>query len=403
MRKGKVFSFGSLNYNRSSSAFKKILPNLLFSNSLVNGVCQKVNTSTISKNIFDSESNAAQFTAQFILNAALSRLQKEMSKTLSYSHSSEEESRQMEEILRLEREIERLQKQQEDSMSLLGDVPKEELRRMRDAEIYRLEKEASRVATEFLDLLDFGGLEPSLSSEENLHDPTESTAPLAEEEVDEGFPAEDECIPLPDFPPLAKVPLDKDVLQSIPPPPPAFAEGQMNTPSSSNLSPLTPNGLCLTQPQTSRPPAPPAAVTNGKKQTHRSSRGSDFEHVTEGPSHQTVPDTESDYDQEEFEEAHGSSGASTNDGNITDEEVLRKSGTQNSLDSFRGSSDSVRRTHFCQMIKTQGHDHVDHQRFPQNDSFLMLICAVLVQLFFLQVDTVNSICLEIANLKQIAL
>uniref|UniRef100_A0A3P8TIT1 Myosin X, like 1 n=1 Tax=Amphiprion percula TaxID=161767 RepID=A0A3P8TIT1_AMPPE len=220
-------------------------------------------------------------------------------------HTSEEESRQMEEILRLEREIERLQKQQEDGVSLLGDVSHEELRQMRDAEIYRLEKEASRVATEFLELLDFGGLEPSLSSEENLHDPTESTAPLAEEEVDEGFHAEDECIPLPDFPPPAVVPLDKEVFQSIPPPPPAFAEGLVVSPSS------------------------------------RASRGSDFEPVSEEPSHANVPDTESDYDQDEFEEAHGSSGASTNDGHITDEEVLRKSScTQNSLDSFRGSSDS---------------------------------------------------------------
>lgn len=318
----------------------------------------------------------------------------------------------MEEILRLEREIERLQKQQEDSMSLLGDVPKEELRNMRDAEIYRLEKEASRVATEFLDLLDFGGLEPSLSSEENLHDPTESTAPLAEEEVDEGFPAEDECIPLPDFPPLAKVPLDKDVLQSIPPPPPAFAEGQVDTPSSgtsvpSKPSPLTPNGLCLTQPQTPRPPPPPAVVTNGKKQSsHRSSRASDFEHVSEEPSHSNVPDTESDYDQEEFEEAHGSSGASTNDGNITDEEVLRKSGTQNSLDSFRGSSDSVRTKHFCQTITIQRHHHVEpeDQRFPLNVSSLMLICTVLVELFCSsKLVTMKRICLGITNLKKNAL
>lgn len=260
----------------------------------------------------------------------------------------------MEEILRLEREIERLQKQQEDGVSHLGDVSREELRQMRDAEIYRLEKEASRVATEFLELLDFGGLEPSLSSEENLHDPTESTAPLAEEEVDEGFHADDECIPLPDFPPPAVVPLDKEVFQSIPPPPPAFAEGLMDTPSSASspapakLCPLTPNGLSSAAPhtdsQTSRPPPPPAVVTNGERQPcQRASRGSDFEPVSEEPSHSNLPDTESDYDQEEFEEAHGSSGASINDGHITDEEVLRKSScTQNSLDSFRGSSDSVR-------------------------------------------------------------
>lgn len=256
----------------------------------------------------------------------------------------------MEEILRLEREIERLQKQQEDGVSLLGDVSHEELRQMRDAEIYRLEKEASRVATEFLDLLDFGGLEPSLSSEENLHDPAESTAPLAEEEVDEGFHAEEECVPLPDFPPPAAVPLDKAVFRSIPPPPPAFAEGLVVVAASSSassappakLSPLTPNGLsrgpALTDSRTSRPPALPPAVTNGEMAPcHRASRGSDFEPASGEAPHPNLPDGESDYDQEEFEEAHGSSG------HVTDEEVLRKSScTQNSLDSFRGSSDSVR-------------------------------------------------------------
>uniref|UniRef100_A0A3B5A2U5 Unconventional myosin-X-like n=1 Tax=Stegastes partitus TaxID=144197 RepID=A0A3B5A2U5_9TELE len=240
---------------------------------------------------------------QRLMDEALKR-RKELSQALSYSHTSEEESRQMEEILRLEREIERLQKQQEDGVSLLGDVSHEELRQMRDAEIYRLEKEASRVATEFLELLDFGGLEPSLSSEENLHDPTESTAPLAEEEVDEGFHAEDECIPLPDFPPPAVVPLDKEVFQ------------------------ITPNGLshASVRSDSQNPLLPSPLVTNGEKRPcQRASRGSDFEPVNEEPSHANVPDTESDYDQEEFEEAHGSSGASTNDGHITDEEVLRKS------------------------------------------------------------------------------
>uniref|UniRef100_A0A667ZCG9 Myosin X, like 1 n=1 Tax=Myripristis murdjan TaxID=586833 RepID=A0A667ZCG9_9TELE len=280
--------------------------------------------------------------------------------SLSYnpgpSHASEEESRQMEEILRLEREIERLQKQQEDGVSLLGDVSREELRQRRDAEIYRLEKEASRVATEFLELLDFGGLEPSLSSEENLHDPTESTAPLAEEEVDEGFHAEDECIPLPDFPPPAKVPLDQEIFQSIPPPPPAFAEGLMVAPSSASApapakaSPVTSNGLRHAPAPTptskaltaSTAPGPSPVLTNGDRQPYlRASMGSDTEPVSEEPSHSILPDTESDYDQDEYEEAQGSSGASTNDGHATDEEVLRKSScTQNSLDSFRGSSDS---------------------------------------------------------------
>lgn len=261
----------------------------------------------------------------------LSDQQKELTQSLSYSHTSEEESRQMEEILRLEREIERLQKkQQEDGVSLLGDVSREELRQMRDAEIYRLEKEASRVATEFLELLDFGGLEPSLSSEENLHEPSESTAPLAKEEVDEGFPTEDECVPLPDFPPPAVVPLDKDIFQSVPPPPPAFAEGVVI----SSPSAVTFNGLSHpTDSQTHQPPLP-HVVTNG--------RASDCEPTNEGPSRSNLPDAESDYDQEEFEEALGSSGASIIDGHLTDEEVLRESScTHNSTDSFRGSSDSV--------------------------------------------------------------
>lgn len=268
---------------------------------------------------------------------------KGLSQTMSHGDTTEEESRQMEEILRLEREIERLQKQQEDGVSLLGDMSHEELRQMRDAEIYRLEKEASRVATEFLELLDFGGLEPSLSSEENLHDPTESTAPLAEEEVDEGFHAEDECgVALPDFPSPVSAPLDKEVFQSVPPPPPAFSEGQLVAPSSSSAQdkPVTSNGLSHV-PNLSAPPLP--ALTNGHRHSgERVSSGSgQGEPVNGEVSQNSLPDAESDYDQEEFEEAHGSSGASINDGHITDEEVLRKlSGTHNSLDSFRGSSDS---------------------------------------------------------------
>ncbi|XP_028291759.1 unconventional myosin-X isoform X2 [Gouania willdenowi] len=276
---------------------------------------------------------------------------KELCRTLSHSNTSEEESRQMEEILRLEREIERLQKQQEDGVSLFGDVSREELRQMRDAEIYRLEKEASRVATEFLELLDFGGLEPSLSSEENLHDPNESIAPLAEEEVDEGFHAEDECVPLPDFPPPAAVPLDQDVFQSIPPPPPAFAEGLLDSSSAASLPASgkrptgTANGLShvhlLTESQSTDRPSLPV-LTNGERGLSQSAgRGCDFDPVCAESSQTNLLDAESDYDQEEFEEVHGSSGASTNDGHITDEEVLRKSScTRNSLDSFRGSSDS---------------------------------------------------------------
>uniref|UniRef100_A0A6Q2WTY4 Myosin X, like 1 n=1 Tax=Esox lucius TaxID=8010 RepID=A0A6Q2WTY4_ESOLU len=245
---------------------------------------------------------------------AARRKEEELINSQDEENKENEESRQMEEILRLEKEIERLQRQREEGVTMLGDglgISREELRQKRDAEIYQLEKEASRVATEFLELLDFGGLEQSLSSEENLHDSADSPAPLAldEEEVDEGFHAEDErpCsgIPLPDIPPPAEIPLDQEVFLSLPPPPPAFAEG------------LVAQALALSK----APCCPPEM------------------------SFSNVPDTESDYDQEEYEEVQGSTcsgdAASTTDGHATDEEVLRKSlYTQNSLDSFRGSSDS---------------------------------------------------------------
>ena len=70
----------------------------------------------------------------------------------------------MEEILNLEREIERLQKKREDGVSQLCESSKQELRLRRDAEIKRLKKEASRKATELIDLLDFGGLDPGLAA-----------------------------------------------------------------------------------------------------------------------------------------------------------------------------------------------------------------------------------------------
>ncbi|KAK7168851.1 hypothetical protein R3I93_004987 [Phoxinus phoxinus] len=277
-------------------------------------------------------------------------------------YSSEEESRQMEEILRLEREIERLQRQRDEGVSLLNDGSRDDLQQKRDAEIYRLEKEASRVATEFLEMLDFGGLEQSLSSEENLHDPSETTAPLAEEEVDEGFHADDECIPLRDFPPPAAMPQDKEILSSLPPPPPAFAEGLMATSSAARMerpksnSSIKQNRLSDIPPPPSSAPPPPPPLAPPPPPPVPAPTKEDYGLVyknrkmlteivlpVEETSFSILPDTESDYDQEEFEEALGSCGdaGSTNDGHLTDEEVLRKSScTYNSTDSFRGSSDS---------------------------------------------------------------
>uniref|UniRef100_A0A3Q3K7V8 Myosin X, like 1 n=1 Tax=Monopterus albus TaxID=43700 RepID=A0A3Q3K7V8_MONAL len=93
-----------------------------------------------------------------------------------------DEARQMEEILQLEREIERLQKKREDEVSQLCESSKQELQLRRDAELKRMKKEASRKATELIDLLNFGGVDPSLGA----------------------VGVKPACIPLPDFPPPAE-------------------------------------------------------------------------------------------------------------------------------------------------------------------------------------------------------
>ncbi|KAJ8410105.1 hypothetical protein AAFF_G00211460 [Aldrovandia affinis] len=248
---------------------------------------------------------------------------------------SEEESRQMEEILRLEREIERLQRQREEGVSLLCETTRSELQQRRNAEIRRLEKEASRMATQFVELLDFGGLEQSVSSEENLHEPSGTAAPLAEEEVDEGFHAEEEGVPLPDFPPPAAAtpPPDRDIFDDLPPPPPpAFAEGS----AAPGPSPVH-RGLpaAAPTPPPAPPPSPPPPEGDDAAYADRAARKSLQD--PEEPIYSVPLDVESDYDQDELEEALGGA----NDGQPPDGKVVRKSTcTYNSLDSYRGSSDS---------------------------------------------------------------
>uniref|UniRef100_A0A3Q1BLP4 Myosin X, like 1 n=1 Tax=Amphiprion ocellaris TaxID=80972 RepID=A0A3Q1BLP4_AMPOC len=227
--------------------------------------------------------------------------------------SQEDEARQMEEILQLEREIERLQKKREDEVSQLCESSKQELQLRRDAELKRMKKEASRKATELIDLLNFGGVDPSLGAvgakpaaeAKAAKGATTARGASKEEDVDEGFHAEEECIPLPDFPPPAETdaPLDQDMFAQLPPPPPAFAEGTVSMVES---------------------------LVDGEE-----------------PIYSMPADTESDYDQEEEEGSvtagDDSSVSGSNRGSTTvpDEEHPRKSTCTNaSIESYRGSSDS---------------------------------------------------------------
>ncbi|XP_030066757.1 unconventional myosin-X-like [Microcaecilia unicolor] len=119
----------------------------------------------------------------------------------------EEEKRQMDEILRLENEIEKLHQQQKlDGLTIASETVRTALIQQRQEQIQRLEKEAAQVAQEFLELLDFGNLdecghslEHSLSREKVLNLDCGVQAPLAEEEVDEEFQKEDEGLQASNF------------------------------------------------------------------------------------------------------------------------------------------------------------------------------------------------------------
>lgn len=252
----------------------------------------------------------------------------------------EEERRQMEEILRLEKEIEKLQQQKEDHMSIICENTRNEINRQREEEIQRLEKEASRVAQEFLELLDFGNLdesvqnlEHSLSSEGTLNVDCSLVAPLAEEEVDEGFHADDEGRPTSSVVAVTQRDvrnsdnylekevdtrvslLQRDVGEVVP------APGQ---PVERTTSPREQSAL--------RDPAESSYGT--VSDTLRSNSGEVGEPIYNSPQ-----DVESDYDHEEFDGCGDTGSASAEP--LNGEESLRNShGT--SLDSNRGSLDSVR-------------------------------------------------------------
>lgn len=109
------------------------------------------------------------------------------------------EASQVEEILRLEREIQSLQRQKERQEQSLTEASLQRLQRLRDQELQRLEDEACRAAQHFLDSLNFheidecvrniestlgGGHTEEKDNEHNGRD---------EEEVDEGFGADDDA------------------------------------------------------------------------------------------------------------------------------------------------------------------------------------------------------------------
>ncbi|XP_043345161.1 unconventional myosin-X isoform X2 [Cervus elaphus] len=143
----------------------------------------------------------------------LEALQQESQRAAELSRELEKqkENKQVEEILRLEKEIEDLQRMKERQELSLTEASLQKLQQLRDEELRRLEDEACRAAQEFLESLNFDEIdecvrniersllvgsgcagEPGAGAEKpsfNFSQPY----PEEEEEVDEGFEADDDA------------------------------------------------------------------------------------------------------------------------------------------------------------------------------------------------------------------
>uniref|UniRef100_A0AAZ3PBG7 Myosin X n=1 Tax=Oncorhynchus tshawytscha TaxID=74940 RepID=A0AAZ3PBG7_ONCTS len=113
--------------------------------------------------------------------------------------ATQADASQVEEILRLEREIQELQRQKEQQELSLTEASLHRLQTLRDQELQRLEDEACKAAQQFLESLNFDeidecvrNIECSLGVEEEEKIGGEREEGEEEEEVDEGFGADDE-------------------------------------------------------------------------------------------------------------------------------------------------------------------------------------------------------------------
>ncbi|KAG8133190.1 hypothetical protein E2320_011001 [Naja naja] len=108
-------------------------------------------------------------------------------KELKHELERQKENKQVEEILRLEKEIEDLQRMKEQQELTLTEASLQRLQQLRDDELKRLEDEACRAAQEFLESLNFDEIDECVRNIER------TLSPYPEEEVDEGFEADDDA------------------------------------------------------------------------------------------------------------------------------------------------------------------------------------------------------------------
>uniref|UniRef100_A0A3P9Q8P5 Myosin X n=1 Tax=Poecilia reticulata TaxID=8081 RepID=A0A3P9Q8P5_POERE len=259
-----------------------------------------------------------------------------------------QEASQVEEILRLEREIQALQRQKEQQELSLTEASLHRLQRLRDQELQRLEDEACKAAQQFLDSLNFDeidecvrNIESSLGVGEEEEEEKENGGRRGndEEEVDEGFGADDEAF--------------KD---SPNPSEHGHSDGQRTSgirtsDDSSEEDPYANDVPIPAMPLTTLlhaplPPLPPAAHSVS------SSGDSAFcrpQASSEAPSDDLVelipPDEDSDYDQDDYDEgaivSSGSVAFSNPRSGQWSPDYRGSAGTYNSSGAYRFSSEGA--------------------------------------------------------------
>ncbi|XP_078408901.1 unconventional myosin-X-like [Cetorhinus maximus] len=206
------------------------------------------------------------------------------------------ESKQIQEIVRLEHEIQRLQNERGLSSVSSCALSQSEMESKCKEEIRRLEKEASRVVQEFLELLNFGALDESgqtleqpLSSQDNMAASSIGHSP--EQMLDEGFHTDQE-ISTADHA--------------------SRTNGQVNQRRSSNS---LQESACVNLPLSNKQPEHSynlqdwsSSNTTGveweREEIEHIGRGSldTTDDIDEEPIYSLPPDIESDYDHDEFDD-----------------------------------------------------------------------------------------------------
>ncbi|XP_029929557.1 unconventional myosin-X [Myripristis murdjan] len=281
----------------------------------------------------------------------------ELESSEAFEEVSEEEeairpqdASQVEEILRLEREIQALQRQKERQELSLTEASLNRLQLLRDQELRRLEDEACKAAQQFLDSLNFDeidecvrNIESSLGVSEGGEKAKEGGRRRGEEEeeVDEGFGADDEAF--------------KD---SPNPSEHGHSDGQRTSgirtsDDSSEEDPYANDGVIPPLPPTTLlhqplplPPVPPPchSVSSSGDSAYCHPQAS-----SEAPSDDLVelipPDEDSDYDQDDYDEgaivSSGSVALSNPRSGQWSPDYRGSVGTYNSSGAYRFSSEGA--------------------------------------------------------------